>query len=401
MKDVMFLVHRIPYPPNKGDKIRSYNILKKLSETYNVHLGAFVDQEEDLKYKDKVGEFCASYKIIKINKIKSRIKSLLGVINSKSFTKTYYENKQFQDWVDSTANKYKIKDVLVFSSSMAQFVEHSSHEFSNKLIDFVDVDSEKWKQYGEGKFSFQKFLYRREYKLLSQYERNIAKQFDISIFVSEQEKNIFLKNNDDLSNKIIFIENGVSEEFLHAELHKLDNPYSKDEKVLVFTGAMDYRANVDAVTWFVNDILPKVLESFPSVMFYIVGSNPVSEVKKLASSPNIVVTGFVDDIRPYISYSSAAIAPLRIARGIQNKVLEAMALGKSVVATKAAMEGISIPDSISDFVVDEPRNFADKVINLLNKGDQVQCDSSIKNVVLENYKWSTNLHKFINILEEA
>ncbi len=399
MKDILFLVHRIPFPPNKGDKIRSFHILKALSQNYNVHLGTFIDQKEDLKYVDEVSKFCRTYKFIKLNRLLSYLQAMLSIFYATSISIAYFKSFRLQKWVNNIVLTNNINSVLVFSSSMAQYVEHCPNTIDNCYIDFVDVDSQKWKQYSLQKKNISRLIFKWEYKLLEKYERKIAEKFKKSIFVTEKEKNIFVKNNKDLEKKIYFVNNGVNEHFFSID-EGLKNPYAENEKIIVFTGAMDYMANVDAVVWFVEDILPKIENSISDLKFYIVGSNPTTEVKKLASNNNVHVTGYIDDIRVYIYHATVVVAPLRVARGVQNKVLEAMALSKPIVATQDAIEGIKWPVNLSEFVVNNAKDFAKQTIKVLKQENNKQYKDEFKSTILKYYQWSNNLKKYLKIIND-
>ncbi|MCX7104217.1 MAG: TIGR03087 family PEP-CTERM/XrtA system glycosyltransferase [Methylococcales bacterium] len=397
MKNILFLAHRIPFPPNKGDKIRSYHFLSYLTTIYNVYLGAFIDDPNDWQYTEKLDVICIETFYLKLNTFKAKLKSLKGFLTGEALSLPYYRSETMQHWVDSTITKNSISKVFIFSSVMAQFIK-KTHDVE-MFVDFVDVDSDKWRQYATSKSGLSALIYQRESNYLSSYEKKIAEQAKVSFFVSEQEANLFkLLVPANLRKKITSISNGVDTNFFSSE-QLFISPYAINEDVIVFTGAMDYWANVDAVKWFSDEILPIILLNFPLVKFYIVGSKPTKTVKALANK-SVVVTGTVEDIRPYITHARLAIAPLRIARGIQNKVLEAMAMGKYVVTTSAAMEGISYDKSLDVFIGDN----IDEVAKLLNKLLQKKSAEMISNVnrkfVIDNYSWNKNANKLIELLEE-
>ena len=223
-----------------------------------------------------------------------------------------------QQWVDQTIDLNGIDTVLVFSSAMTQFV--NPQRFTKKVIDFVDVDSDKWLQYAKGKSWPASWIYRREGQLLLNFDRRIANDFDLSIFVSALEAELFKGLAPEMEDRITHIENGVDTQYFSPE-HDLINPYAEDEVALVFTGAMDYWANVDAVTWFARKVFPRIYEESSNSRFYIVGGNPGEAVRSLSSLAGVTVTGTVDDVRPFIKYGRISVAPLRIARGIQTQPL--------------------------------------------------------------------------------
>jgi sugar transferase (PEP-CTERM/EpsH1 system associated) len=397
MKNILFLAHRIPFPPNKGDKIRSYHFLSYLTTVYNVYLGAFIDDPNDWQYTEKLDAICVETFYLKLNTFKAKIKSLKGFLTGEALSLPYYRNQTMQHWVDSTITKNSISKVFVFSSVMAQFIK-KTHDVE-MFVDFVDVDSDKWRQYATSKSGLSALIYQRESNYLSNYEKRIAEQAKVSLFVSEHEADLFKQLVPaNLRKKISSISNGVDINYFSSE-QLFSSPYAINEDVIVFTGAMDYWANVDAVKWFSDEILPNILLNFPLVKFYIVGSKPTKIVKALANK-SVVVTGSVEDIRPYITHARLAIAPLRIARGIQNKVLEAMAMGKYVVTTSAAMDGISYDKSLDVFIGDNIDELAKLINKLLQKKSAEMISNVNRNFVIDRYSWNKNANKLVDLLEE-
>ncbi len=359
MQKLLYLVHRIPYPPNKGDKIRSFHFLKALADQYEVYLGAFVDDPLDEQYIGHLQPFCKAVFCIDLDPRLGKIKSLQGLLTAQALSLPYYRDLRMQQWVDQAIAEQGIERALIFSSPMAQYVE--KHTGLHLVADFVDVDSDKWRQYAESKSWPANWVYRREAKKLLDFERRVAQRADNTLFVSEQEANLFKDLASESSAKIGYVNNGVDVDFFNPHLD-YPTPYANDIKVIVFTGAMDYWANVDAVHWFVELVFPLVKQCHPSTRFYIVGSKPTKTVLQLADADNaIVVTGKVDDVRAYIAHAHLVVAPLRIARGIQNKVLEAMAMARPVVVTSAAMEGIQGHDKLKVQIADAPDKFAEQV----------------------------------------
>lgn len=395
MEDLLFLAHRIPYPPNKGDKIRSYHFLKYLASRYNIYLGTFIDDPKDWQYTDKVDALCVETHYQGLNPLQAKIRSLQGFLNGEALSLPYYKNNPMQDWVDKSIKIHSIKKVLIFSSVMAQFIVPRHQPANNRdidmIVDFVDVDSDKWRQYAAKKQGLARWVYQRESKYLFDYEYKIAEQAKTSFFVSEQEAALFKSLAPALSEKIGHINNGVDIDYFSPEQIYV-SPYRDDEEVLVFTGAMDYWANVDAVVWFATEIFLKLTHKYPDVKFYIVGSRPTKDVEALAKNKNIVVTGAVDDVRPYVAHAKLAVAPLRIARGIQNKVLEAMSMGKHVVATSAAMEGIPYDQSLQVSVSDQADIMVKQINELLKNNPTKIASISNRDFVKEKFSWEQNVN---------
>ena len=395
MENLLFLAHRIPYPPNKGDKIRSFHLLKRLAKHYQVHLGTYIDDPADWQHIDKLNAICVQTHYLGLTPSLAKIKSLKGLLTGQALSVPYYHNQAMQAWVDQTISQHQIKKVLIFSSAMAQFI-NDSHDVE-MIVDFVDVDSDKWRQYAAKKSGLPRWIYQRESEYLLKYERAIAAKAKASIFVSEQEAALFKRLAPEVNAKTTHINNGVDTDYFSPE-HRFISPIQAEDAAIVFTGAMDYWANVDAVVWFAAEVFPSILNNYPAAKFYIVGSRPSKEVQALAKQNNIVVTGAVDDVRPYIAHAKLVVAPLRIARGIQNKVLEAMAMGKYVAATTAAMEGIVCADPIDVAINDEADAMAQHIVGWL-KLNPLALESTINREFVQlKFSWEQNLDQLLDLL---
>lgn len=389
MEDLLLLVHRIPYPPNKGDKIRSYNLLKHLARDYRVHLATFVDDADDWQHVPTVEKMCASSHFGSLNPTLARVRSMKALVKNRSLSLDYYRDAGLQRWVDQTIAAHKIDRVLVFSSAMAQFVDH--HRNLRRVVDFVDVDSDKWRQYADKKSWPMSWLYRHEARQLLSYERQVAREYDASLFVSAPEADLFRQLAPESDAKIGFFSNGVDTDYFSpAAPQAQPSPYGEGERAIVFTGAMDYWPNVDAVQWFAAEAMPLLRARFPDLRFYIVGARPAPAVLELGKQPGIVVTGTVPDVRPYIAHARAAVAPLRIARGIQNKVLEAMAMATPVVVSPQALEGIEAEPGRELMLAEDAAGFADAVAALLGRSSN-EMGLAARARVERKYSWPSNL----------
>ncbi len=410
-KELLFLVHRIPYPPNKGDKIRSFNILKHLAKTYRVHVGAFVDTPRDWDYQSNVATMCCGEVAEKHNEecgktlllnLKPSIRKLISLkalFTGESLTVPYYASQAMQTWVDDLLAKRPIEQVLVFSSPMAQFVSGPSYSHLRRVADFVDIDSDKWAQYASNKSWPLSWIYGREARTLFNYERKIANEFDASAFVTDDECAMFKQMVPEIAPRINAIHNGVDTDYFSPD-HEYSNPYPQQCPRLVFTGAMDYWANVDAVKWFATEIFPGIRTIINNAEFYIVGTRPTPDVQALGKLPGVTVTGAVPDIRPYVAYAQAAIAPMRIARGVQNKVLEAMAMAKPVLITPEAAEGITASAGTEFLVESEPKLFQKQAVDLLTT-ENTKMGQVARHCVVQNYSWEKNLQSFNTLLEHS
>jgi sugar transferase (PEP-CTERM/EpsH1 system associated) len=309
----------------------------------------------------------------------------------------YYRNSGMRQWAGTVMKEQAIERVLVFSSAMAQYVTGARQV--RRIIDFVDIDSDKWRQYAEKKSWPMNWLYRRESRSLLGYERQVAHEFDASLFVSQAESDLFKQLAPESAAKTSFFNNGVDAGYF-SPAHEYPNPYPSDEAAIVFTGAMDYWPNIDAVQWFAREILPAVLTGNPDARFYIVGSRPAPQVQALAALAGVRVTGAVPDIRPYLAHARIAVAPLRIARGIQNKVLEAMSMAKPVVASVQALEGITANIGEEALLARDREEFITTISTLLQY-PQNNIGQAARARVLADYTWERNLERVDELLSPA
>ena len=329
MANILYLVHRLPYPPNKGDKLRSYHLLKHLLERHRVFLGTFIDDPEDEPHIELLRGMCADLHVARIDPRLARLRSLNGLVAGEPLTLAYYRDGGLRTWIDECCRTNAIDAAVIFSSAMAQYVEDKP--LLPTLIDFVDVDSAKWTQYAAKHRWPLSWLYRREGETLLAYERRMAARATRGLFVTEAEVALFTRLAPECSRQVEAVGNGVDADYFSVDPER-PSPYRAGELPVVFTGAMDYWPNIDAVTWFAREMLPELRARQPQARFVIVGRNPAPEVTALADE-QVVVTGTVADVRPWLQHAKVVVAPLRVARGIQNKILEAMAMARPVVAS--------------------------------------------------------------------
>jgi len=395
-KKLLFLVHRLPYPPNKGDKIASFNLLRFLARRYEVFVGTFIDDPDDRQHVDKVGEYCSALCAPEIRPGLARFASLRGLLTGEALSLPYLRNRELDRWTTGVLRDEQPERIVIFSGPMAQYVSGRVPSGAITLFDMVDVDSEKWRSYGQRKRWPMNWLYRREADKLLAFERRMASEFDSTVFVSREEADLFRGLAPESAATTTYRIQGVDSEFFDPSVDYAD-PYPAEAPALVFTGMMDYWPNVDAVTWFAEQVWPKIRARAPNALFCIVGMRPSPEVAKLAETPGIMVTGSVPDVRPYLAHAHAAVMPLRIARGIQNKVLEAMAMQLPVIATPGAMTGIQPFPAFEPTVSEDPDTLADAAIRVLGQARVV--DLAARECVLERYDWDANLQRIARLLE--
>ncbi|HWU85231.1 MAG TPA: TIGR03087 family PEP-CTERM/XrtA system glycosyltransferase, partial [Rhodocyclaceae bacterium] len=279
MARLLYLVHRLPYPPNKGDKVRSFHLLKHLARHHEVCLGTFVDDPEDEQYVDTVRGFCAALHVERLSPRAAKLRSLSGLLRGEALSLPYYRNAGMRAWIAAEAARRPFDAAVVFSSAMAQYVPSGLPS----LVDFVDADSAKWTAYAASHAWPMSWIYRREGRRLLAYERQVALQAERGFFVTPAEVALFTSLAPECAHKVEAVGNGVDADFF-APAHAGASPYAPDEIPLVFTGAMDYWPNVDAVCWFAAEILPALRQRRPQLRFHIVGRSPTPAVQALASA---------------------------------------------------------------------------------------------------------------------
>ena len=398
MANVLYLVHRLPYPPNKGDKVRSYHLLKHLAARHRVFLGTFVDDPEDMALVGTVRAMCEAMHVSTLNPRLAKLRSLLALVDGRPLTLAYYADRAMRDWVGRICANHHIDAIVVFSSAMGQYAEQvlASNDCP-VLVDFVDVDSTKWEQYASNHRWPLSWIYSREGSRLLQYERQLATRARKSFFVTDNEVALFNKLAPESVNSVLAVGNGVDAQFFSPDDGR-SNPYVVGERAIVFTGAMDYWPNIDAAIWFAADMLPQLRQWDARIRFYIVGRSPTPAVLALACD-GVVVTGTVADVRPYLQHAAVVVAPMRVARGVQNKVLEAMAMGRPVVAAAECVDAISARSGEELIAVRSVQEYVDAVKRLVTRVDDAdRIGAAGRACVVQRFSWDAHLSRIDRFL---
>lgn len=387
MREILFLAHRVPWPPDRGDKIRSFHILKKLQSMAPVHVGAFADNARDVECAEAERTGLASLHV----ELRDKPQWFSGVealASGKPVSLTSFGSKSMQAWVEERLASGTISHIFVFSGQMAQYVPA---DFDGRFVmDFVDVDSAKFESYAAEGNALMRWVYEREGRKLAEYEAEIARRTDAGLFVSEAEAALFRKRSG-VAN-VAALGNGIDTIFYDpaAKFKKL-HPVFPDP-LIVFTGQMDYRPNIEAVSDFARNAMPAIRQAHPETTFAIVGRNPTPAVVELSALPGVQLTGAVDDVRTWLAAADVVVAPLRIARGIQNKVLEAMAMAKTVVASTAAAEGIDAVDGEHLLVATNVADEGAKVSALLaDTEERLRIGRAARAHAVAHYGWDAQL----------
>lgn len=377
-KEILFLAHRLPYPPDRGDRIRSWHMLQALAKLGPVHVVAPLDSAEDRQHIAHVERIAASVTTA-VRPASKGVAVAGALLTGLPASVALFSVPVLHHAVRARLASQKIGTIFAFSGQMAHYVPAGTD--ARFLMDFVDVDSAKFAQQGASAHGLSGLALRQEAKRLLAFEAATAKRAHASLFVSEAEAALFTAKTG-LPAQVI--ENGVdASHFAPGAVAPADAPHP----LIVFTGQMDYAPNVTAVTDFVRDVLPLL----PGATFAIVGRAPTAAVKALAA-PNVLITGEVPDTRPWLAAADVVVAPLALARGIQNKVLEAMAMSKAVVASPAAAEGIDAEVGAELLVADSPAMQAAAIGALLTDPLHARAvGTAARDRVLARYSWEARL----------
>lgn len=393
---LLFLAHRIPYPPNKGDKIRSFHELRALAERgHEVHLLAFADELQDLAHQVDLAHWCASVRIVRLRPALATLKTAATCWRNRSMSLTYFDSWRMRRLVRRALAEHEFDAVFVYSSAMAQYVPQELT--ARTVVDLVDIDSEKWRAYALNARAPKARLFQVEAERLRAYEYEIVARFPYTVVTTQREAAL-LDELDEFTRRarLRVITNGVDLEYFQPQ----DVVALSDTPRLVFTGAMDYDANISGVRWFLTEVWPLVQASEPRTEFLVVGRNPTREVRAWRHLPGVRVTGAVEDVRPFLHSATAVVVPLRVARGVQNKVLEALAAGKALVATPDAVAGLRVTEQEQLLLGATPAAFADAVLKLLRDGEwRAFLGEQARRWVEREHRWQTPLQKLLELIE--
>lgn len=396
MKDILFLAHRIPFPPDRGDKIRSWHLLKQLAELTRVHLACFADDEGDAAHLPALREALGGRLGAAHVEVRTRGKAAAGLralAEGRPVSLALFDSPRLRAFVADRLADPALGTIFAFSGQMGQFVPHGAAQ--RFVMDFGDVDSAKFAQYAKDGTGPMRWVNRREGEKLFAFERATAERADLCLFVSEAEAALF-RSLTGLSN-VRALSNGIDVDHFDpaADFPRLTEAERGEGPLLLFTGQMDYAPNVQAVTWFAREVLPRIA----GARFAIAGRNPIPAVRALAGE-RVIVTGPVADMRAWLAAADLVVAPLKLARGIQNKVLEAMAMAKPVVASAAAFEGIEAVPGRDLMVADDAMATAAAVNGLLAAPERAAAmGAAARRQMAGAYRWEARLAPLAAMVE--
>ena len=401
--NILVIAQRIPYPANKGEKIRSFNQAKFLADLgHQIDVFAPIEDNAEIAYANQLNQltnFSCNYSTLSTKPLRL----LFGLLKNESLSVANFYCQALQQQIDNALHNRQYDAILCTSSAVAKYI-FNSKAFTNLntkpllLMDYMDLDSDKWQQYADKTTWPMKLIYQREAKLISEYEQKIQQYFDACFFIADAEVALFKANSPTPNiNNVYTLGNGLNTE----EFYPADSAPNNAAPKFIFTGVMDYKPNVDAVVWFVENCWQLILQQYPNAEFIIAGMNPNAAVMHLKKYHGITITGFVDEILPYYHQADYFVAPFRLARGVQNKVLQAFACGLPVISTPMGAEGIDCVDGEHILLANTPEDFLQQV-------QQLEKEASLKQTIKDNalalihnhYSWHGKLAPLKALLEE-
>ncbi|KTE00619.1 TIGR03087 family PEP-CTERM/XrtA system glycosyltransferase [Sphingopyxis sp. H115] len=390
MPEILFLVHRAPWPPDRGDRIRSWHMFEALAKLAPVHVAALADNAVEAEVaRAKMASLCRSL-AIEVRGVSRPLALIQAVARGEPVSNRLFRNAALARHVQALVERSAISHVVAFSGQMAQYIPAG---FTGPvLMDFVDVDSAKFATYAEqDRRQPLNWVHKREARVLGAYEAGVARRVDASLFVSEAEADLFRSQSGLGADRVRAVENGIDTDRFDPSI-PLDTVGAGEGPLAVFTGQMDYRPNIDAVRWFAADILPTIRVHHPHARFAIVGRAPTEEVRALEKLSGVIVTGEVPDVRPWLAAADAVVAPLLLARGVQNKLLEAMAMARPVVASAAAATGIDAVEGEHLLVAEKADAMADAVCTLFgDRAGAAAMGRAARARMIARYGWDARM----------
>lgn len=403
--DIMIVAHRVPYPADKGEKIRTFHQLKYLVEQgFQLTVFAPVERPQELEYASQLAKEL-SIKVITAPLPAAWWRKLKALCCNRAMSEMHFYSQALQQQLSIAVQASAPRAMLATSSAMAPYISKAVSQLGSAkrpllLMDFMDLDSDKWRQYSVTASWPMRWVYRREAKLVAQLEQQIYRNFDHSFFISANEVELFGQQLSDTT-KVSVLANGLdTQAFYPAEPKAADQVAAVP--VFLFTGVMDYLPNEDAVLWFVEAMWPLIRQRYPQAKFYIAGMQPSKRIQQLEKQLGVIVTGYVDAILPYYQQADIFVGPFRLARGVQNKILQAMACGLPIVTTPLGAEGIAcraeqhllLAATESEFVAAIFRLLEDQVLRLTLRQQAVA-------LISDHYSWDGVLQPLSKLLNET
>jgi polysaccharide biosynthesis protein PslH len=391
--NILFLTHRLPYAPNRGDRVRAFHLLREMSRWATVDVVALVHDDEEAGHASDLNQMVRSVSVARVPRLRNLVRAIASLPTSRPTTHSLLDAPEFGATVDRLAAATQPDLVLSYCTGVGPAALRPSLAGVPLVLDMVDVDSEKWNALTERSRPPRSWIYQREARVLRPFERSMAELARVCLVVNQREKEALSRIAPRA--RVTVLENGVDVDALAPPQAPTRDP------VVVFCGVMDYAPNVEGVVWFANSVWPSVRAAHPGARFDIVGARPTRAVRALQeSAAGINVTGEVADVKPYLWNAAVAVAPLLAARGLQNKVLEAVAAGLPVVVTAQVHEGLPVEVRPACRLAADGEQFAAAVIDLLGQSS-VTRRAVAERADLKGLAWENRLNPLRSLLTAA
>lgn len=391
MDPILYLVHRLPFPPDKGDRIRAFHILKFLSRRGPVHLATLADEPVSHESRTALAEFCDRLAIVPLPRIRL-IRMLGSLVMGRTASEGAFDSPDMRQVLDGWCGETRYRACLASASSMAPYLRLPRLRDVPAIVDLVDVDSQKWLDYAAAGRPPRSWLYRLEADRLRRWESELPSWTRAITLVSDAEADLFRQFA--RPGRIQVVTNGVDLDYFQ--------PRNEAESGCVFVGALDYWPNVDGISWFCRDVWPEIYSRNGQARISIVGRRPIPAVQRLARLSGVDVVGPVPDVRPYYARAAMVIAPLRIARGIQNKLLEGLAMSKALVASSATLAGLKAQPGVHLLKADAPEEWQETILQLLqDSSSRKKLGDAGRRLVEEQHCWDRCLESLGRLLDEV
>lgn len=381
MKRLLFIAHRVPYPPDKGERVRALEQIKALSPYYRLTVAAFAHGAGDCDSAAALRQWAEKVVTVPAGGWGGMIRGAVSLLAGRSVGEGVFRAKNLLDLLREESRQEPFDLVVASSSTTLPVV--LGVPAGARVMDLVDVDSAKWYQYAANSTWPMRWVYRREAEGIRRLERLAIKRCDAVVVISSAEA----AELGPAADNVVIAGNGVDGEYFKPAPNLASAAPS-----IVFTGTMSYRPNAEGVCWFVREVWPELRKQSPQLTFVIVGRDPTRSVLRLARIDGVEVIGAVPDVRPYLAAASLAVAPLHMARGVQNKILEAMAAGRAVVASPEALAGLEVAQGSEVLSARMPREWQDRIRFLLaDPAARSRVEQAARARVLRDYVWSARL----------
>jgi sugar transferase (PEP-CTERM/EpsH1 system associated) len=388
---VLLLTHRVPYPPDRGDRIRCWHLLQQLAKSADVSLAATADEPIAPETRDKLDFHCEQVCLVRLPRWKRLSAAAAALTTGTSISEAAFHSRALAGVIDNWHRQNAFDAVVVYCSSMFPYVERWSDV--PKLVDLIDVDSAKWQSYAESAGIVKRRLFAREAKLVARLERRIVAS-EAAIALTTAREASLLRRSCPQAEPLV-VTNGVDCDYFRTR-----QPSTPGR--IVFTGVLNYHPNMQGILWFVQQVWPRLLQACPSMTLEIVGRSPTAAIRRLNGKSNIAVVADVPDVRPYLAQAEIIIAPLHIARGIQNKALEAMAMQRAVVVSPAVASGLSAKPREHFLVADDAPQWVEQLTKLHRHEElRDRIAAQARRYVETHHHWTTCLAPITRWLEAA